>query len=213
MNRLLGALVMLVMGLAVIQPAEAVDFPTPSIYPVAWQFDFSHSQAERIVVTSPIDNVPVAYWYITYKVTNNTSQERMFLPEFLMLSDNGSIKRANDNIPPQVFAAIQKRASNPFLKDPNTVAGKLLIGEDEARESAAIWVEPDPRMGKFSIFVGGLSGETAQITAPDGQALKDSDGNPVVLRKTLQLNYHILGDEVFPGEDEVHTIAEQWIMR
>jgi hypothetical protein len=35
----------------------------------------------------------------------------------------------------------------------------------------------------------------------------------VILRKTLQLNYWIKGDEVYPGEDEVNQTAEVWVMR
>ena len=34
-----------------------------------------------------------------------------------------------------------------------------------------------------------------------------------ILRKTLQLNFFIRGDEVFPGEDEVNKDSEDWIMR
>ena len=34
-----------------------------------------------------------------------------------------------------------------------------------------------------------------------------------ILRKTLQLNFYIRGDEVYPGEDEVNKEGESWIMR
>ena len=61
------------------------------------------------------------------------------------------------------------------------------------------------RMGRFSIFVTGLSGENATVKGPD-----DKD---VILRKTLQLNYLIRGDEVYPGEDEVNDDSQEWVMR
>jgi hypothetical protein len=60
-------------------------------------------------------------------------------------------------------------------------------------------------MGRFSIFVSGLSGETATTKGPEG---KD-----VILRKTLQLNYLIRGDDVYPGEDDVNENPSEWVMR
>ena len=43
--------------------------------------------------------------------------------------------------------------------------------------------------------------------------VKDAKGEPVILRKTLQMNYFIRGDDVYPGLDEVNTRPEQWVMR
>jgi hypothetical protein len=60
-------------------------------------------------------------------------------------------------------------------------------------------------MGQFSIFITGLSGETATVTRHDAK--------PVILRKTLQLNYLIRGDAVYPGEDEINENPQQWVMR
>jgi hypothetical protein len=34
-----------------------------------------------------------------------------------------------------------------------------------------------------------------------------------ILNKTLQLNYVVYGDDVFPGLDEVNVRPEQWVMR
>ena len=39
------------------------------------------------------------------------------------------------------------------------------------------------------------------------------DGKDTILRKTLQLNYFIRGDEVYPGEDQVNDNPSMWIMR
>jgi ABC-type transporter MlaC component len=47
----------------------------------------------------------------------------------------------------------------------------------------------------------------------ENKAMKDKDGNPIILRKTLQLNYHIRGDDVYPGEDEVNVNKSDWVMR
>ena len=83
----------------------------------------------------------------------------------------------------------------------------------DARDGVAIWKEPDARMGNFTIFVAGLSGEAVQMKDDSGQPLKDADGNPIILRKTLQLNYLIRGDDAYPGQDEVNVKSEDTVMR
>ena len=88
-----------------------------------------------------------------------------------------------------------------------------MIGEDQTKDGVAIWKEPTPRMGRFSIYIQGLSGEAVTLKDDQGNEVKTPDGKPVILRKTLQLNYFIRGDEVYPGEDDVNDLPEQWVMR
>ena len=90
----------------------------------------------------------------------------------------------------------------------NTVAPRLFqsVGEDGEmyRVKTALGSQ---------IFVGGLSGEAVRLKNDDGTEAKNAEGKPIILRKTLQLNYHIRGDEVYPGEDEVDKEPEAWVMR
>jgi hypothetical protein len=180
------------------------EFPTPSPYPIAWEFDFSSGTPTRIVVDDPATGVPQAYWYITYTVTNNTDQERMFLPVFEMLTEQGRVVRSDRNVPLEVFEVIKQREGRRFLEHALQIAGELRLGEDQAREGAAIWPEPEPAMRQFSIFVSGLSGETAQIEAGESE---------ITLRKTLRLDYSIRGDRVLPRPQDVIKTAQSWIMR
>jgi hypothetical protein len=60
-------------------------------------------------------------------------------------------------------------------------------------------------MGNFSVFISGTSGETATVKGPDGK--------PVILRKTLQLNYLIRGDSQTSGQSEVVKQSQEWVMR
>lgn len=189
------------------------DYPQPSVYPIAWEFDFQHSQPKRVVVNVPGSLVPMAYWYVTYTVTNNTDQERPFLPSFEMLTNDGKTISSDKNIPLKVFETIKAREGNRFLEHANTIGGTLRLGEDQAREGVAIWKEPMPEMGSFSIFVSGLSGETVFLKDDQGNEIKNPAGRPTILRKTLQLNYFVRGDEVYPGEDEVNENPERWVMR
>jgi len=189
------------------------DFPKPSPYLISWQLKFEHETPRRVVVDVPGLSAPVAYWYMTYTVTNNTDQERTFLPIFEMVTNDGNVIRSDKNIPKVVFDAIKKREKKPLLEPWTKVGGELLLGEDQAKDGVAIWEEPMPRMGKFNIFIGGLSGEHVQMKDDAGTVMKDKDGNPLILRKTLELQYHIRGDEVYPGEDDVDKEPEEWVMR
>lgn len=181
------------------------DYPEPSPYLKTWQLDFEHGKPKRVVVQASAMAAPRAYWYMTYTVTNNTDHEQLFIPTFDLVTQDGRIVRSDTNIPKTVFDVIKRREGMRFLQPAAQIAGELRIGDDQAKDGVAIWPEPSPRMGHFQIYVSGLSGEIATIKGPDG---KDQ-----ILRKTLQLNYLIRGDEVYPGEDQVNEEPEKWVMR
>lgn len=208
----------LILGLLVLAPlARAADegagsYPTPSPYPITWELKFEHSAPKRLVVDLP-GQAPQAFWYMTYKVTNDTDQARTFLPVFEMVTNDGKVIRSDRNIPYKVFTEIKAREKNKYLEHFTQIGGEVRIGEDEARDGVAIWREPMAEMGSFSIFVRGLSGETARLKDAEGKDVKNADGQTVILRKTLQMNYYVRGDEVYPGLDEVNTRSERWIMR
>src|SRR4051812_28510548 len=152
------------------------DFPKPSIYPISWEYKFEHQTPRRIAVKVPGSLTPQAYWYLPYTVTNETDQERIFLPVFEILTEDGRTIRSDNNIPIQVFQAIKAQEGNRLLLPAVQVAGQLRLGPDQAKDGVAIWAEPTPRMGHFTIFVQGLSGEAATVKGPDQ---KD-----IILRKT-----------------------------
>jgi hypothetical protein len=192
-------------------------YPTPHLYALSWELKFEHTKPQRLVVDGK------AYWYLTYMVTNKTDRDQQWLPTFEMLTDKGNVVEGNGkDIPSNVFETIKTREKKTLLEPADKIAGTIRVGEAEAREGAAIWAEPDPRMGRFSIFVQGLSGEVRQFKKVDGALVELKQGadykgvkpdDLVILRKTLQLNYWIKGDEVYPGEDEVNQTAEVWVMR
>lgn len=186
-------------------PAVLADYPKPSLYPISWELKFTHSAPKRVVVKVPGVDEPKAYWYMTYEVTNPSDREVSFLPMFEMLTNDGQVVRSDNNIPGRVYAVIRGREQNSGLMTEAQIGGTLRIGEDQAKDGMAVWEEIPGRMGQFSIFVQGLSGETAKVKGPDGKE--------VILRKTLQLNYLIRGDEVYPGEDEVNENPSTWVMR
>ena len=205
MRRLFSLTVVALMIAALAPFARAEAFPEPSPYPKAWELDFEHDKPKRVVVPDAKTGAPRAYWYMTYRVTNNTNNEQPFLPAFELVTQDGRVVRNDISIPRAVFEEVKKREGNRYLEPAALIAGKLRIGPDEARDGVAIWPEPSAEMGQFNIFVSGLSGEIATVKGPTTK--------PVILHKTLQLNYLIRGDEVYPGEDEVNENPQQWVMR
>lgn len=221
----LAAILSVVAAVAVVlipaSPAPAADRPEPSPFPLpdAWYLDFKHGAPKRIVVDVPGQKAPTAYWYLTYTVTNNTGKDQEFLPEFEMVTQDGKVHRSDHPILLPVFDAIKKAENNPLLLPLTQMIGTLRQGEDQAKDGVAIWEEPMPRMGAFSIYVGGLNSEFVNPTDDKGEPIRgqptqgNPQGEPITLRKTLELNYVIWGDEIKPGMDEVQKKPERWLMR
>jgi hypothetical protein len=205
--RLLAVLVALI-GAANFVGAQ---YPKPSPFPVAWELTFEHGQPRRVVVPAP-GGAPKAYWYMTYSVTNRSDREQVFLPRFELLTREGKVIESDRNIPATVFAKVKQREGNQFLEPFTSIGGTIRVGEDEAKDGVAIWEEPLPRMGDFTIFVSGLSGETVNMKDAGGAEMKNAEGNPIILRKTLQLDYSLPGDE--RADDALlKPLGEQWVMR
>lgn len=200
------ALVVAVCGLGLLPTApRALAFPQPSLFPVEWQLDFTSRTPQRIVVGDQ------AYWYMVYTVTNYTDEERAFFPAIDLVTKTGEVIRANRGIDDQVFEAIKQR-TRADLQKPQYVY-RLLIGEDQAVSTVAIWEEPMVEMGTFDIFIGGLSGETVRLTDAEGNELKDEDGLPILVRKTKQLRYRVRGDAIPGQRDSIVQEKDDWIMR
>jgi hypothetical protein len=204
----------------VLIPGTVSAFPKPSSYPISWQLKFEHAIPRRIVVTTPGTKNAVAYWYMTFTVTNPTDEDQQFLPVVEMLTNDGTLIRSDKDVPSVVFDAIKKRERKGSLEPMEKITGRLRIGEDQARDGVAIWAEPMKRMGTFHIFVGGLSGESAFVK--DGEEITIKDWTKVsaeerkkltALQKTLDITYQIAGDEIKPEEDAVINKGEEWEMR
>jgi len=193
-------------GVLLIAKPGRADYPKPSVYPISWECDFDHALPRRIVVQVPGDANPSAYWYMTYHLANNTDRDRLLVyPTFYLLSDNGTVARSDFNIAPAVFTAIKLREKIPFLQNALTIGGELLHGNDQSKDSVAIWREPEQKLGSFSIFVSGPWGEN--------QTVKAADGKEVRLHKTLQLDYHINGAVKEATDADLVVQGSQFIMR
>jgi hypothetical protein len=233
MSRLRRQLVLFVCVSAALVAAAAFapaapDYPVPSPYPVSWELKFEHATPHRISVDVNDSIVPKAYWYMTYTVTNNTDKERDFYPQMDLLTADGNVHKSDEKVPKKVFEEIKLAVDNKFLEPYTSISGPIRLGPAEARDGVAVWAETLPRMEHFSIFVTGLCGEAVILKRVDGKLVKVDQAEDVyskeneddllkkgliIMRKTLQLNFFIRGDEVYPGEDVVNKDTEAWIMR
>jgi hypothetical protein len=174
-----------------------------------WALEFKFKDPRILTVDVPGRGRKVC-WYMWYQVINRTKEARTFIPEFELVNLDKN-KGRTDQVLPKVQEAIrQVEDPTDYLKIKNSVtisAEPIPVSKEDAVPRAvtgvAIWDDVDPSMTRFSVFVSGLS---------NGWAVTDPippDTEPVVRRKTLQLNFKRLGDQ---GEIEFIPPA-QWIYR
>ena len=146
------------------------------------------------------------FWYMTYKVTNNTGEERLFIPEITIYTDTGVLIPADRDVPAAAFEAIKSRVENPLLENPAQIIGKILQGPDHAKEGVAIWPQFDGDVDHVTVFFSGISGETQAIQHPITK-------ERVVLRKTLMIDYSLPGTTKDIQQQPVVPQGETWVMR
>src|SRR6185503_20066026 len=178
--------------------ALVLAYPKPNPHKISWELDFQHGQPTRILVQEPGGSSPRAYWYLAYTVTNNTNEDQLYLPVFELVDEKGNVHRSDKDVPKAVFDTIKAREGKKLMEPIGVVSGKLRVGSDEAKESVAIWSEPMERMGTFTIFVTGLSGEAVWYKDGKETPMREADWVKVkpenageILRKTLALEYQV----------------------
>lgn len=188
-------------------PSPVHAYPEPAVVPQSWDLTFKFSDPKPIAVSDVTGEVKW-YWYMTYKVTNRTGEDQLFVPEVQVATDAGDVIRSGKDVPSAVFFAIKQKQGNGLLESPNQVVGKLLQGEDFARESVIVWPAFDHDISQLNLFIAGLSGETTVIKNP-------KSGDPVIFRKVLMVSYLLPGDDMNTPKDQQAVVEDgkQWIMR
>jgi len=174
-----------------------------------------HGEPQKINVALPGETQPRTYWYLLYTVTNNTGAEVNFYPKFELFTDTFKLYRAGKDIRRVVFAAIKKRYATtiPLLERQQDITGKLLIGDDNARDSVAIFEDFDPKARSVKLFMSGLSNEIARIKSPLKGAQDAEEPAETILRRTLLLNYKVPGDDLNPHERVILYQDRSWVLR
>ena len=175
----------------------------PSRVPVSWELNFKHGTLERIILN--VDGKDQTFWYMRYTVTNNSGRDVLFTPNFQIVAETGTVIDGYKDAPDGAFEKIKKLYGNPLLLSPINIDGKLLQGDDNAKDAVAIFPALDPNARNFKVFVMCLSGETSQVSNP-------LTGKPVILQKTLELDYNIPGQAI--GIDPKPNLTlTTWVMK
>jgi hypothetical protein len=191
-------------GAVAVLPATPVSAaPEPSVTPISWELNFKHGSLERIYVT--IDGKRKAFWFMRYSVVNNSGRDVLFTPSFEIVGDAGSALEAFKDVPNDVFKKIKELYKNDFLQSPTAIYGKLLQGEDNAKDGVIIFSDLDAESRNFKLFIAGLSGETAEVKNP-------MTGKPVILQKTLELDYNIPGESISADPNSQLRVTK-WVMK
>ncbi len=176
----------------------------PSRVPVSWELNFKYGPVERVYVD--VDGKPTAFWYVRYTVTNNSGRDVLFTPSFELVSDTGESLQAFKNVPNSVFDKIKGLYKNTLLMSPTDIYGKLLQGEDNAKDGVIIFPNIDPDARNFKLFVMGLSGETTD------KVINPITNKPVLLQKTLELDINIPGQAI-NREPASKVTGSKWVMK
>ncbi len=137
-----------------------------------------------------------------------------FLPQFVLESQDRQaaggrvVKSYLDRVIPAADAAISQREtpghtllnSVDISKQPIPVSDGRI---DRSVWGVATWIDVDPRIDFFSIYVGGLTNAYQWTDKPAAYRAGDPPGRGrQFVYKTLQLNFWRAGDDLMPNERE-----------
>jgi len=173
-----------------------------------WVLDFAYKPLRIRTVEIPGKGRRPVY-YLAYKVVNRTGKPRMFVPQFIMVNEEG--KRFEDQVIPEAIPIIKARqdATIPLLGAVDimgVIPPSTKQGVDDAVFGVAVWDRWDPKSDRFSIYVRGLSDGYKEVPDPKG-------GKPIVKYKTLRIDFIRRGDERNIGENEIepNDPAYEWV--
>ena len=191
-------------GLAALMfTATVLAYPKPASVPYRWELNFEPGELRLWVDTA---GDAAAYWYFSYKVTNRTGRDQVWAPSFTLFTDAGQIMRSGRAVPARVADEIRDLLGNIFLETQNEAIGDIFHGREHAKEGLVIWPAQNTDVNELSLFIAGISGETARVINP-------ITTEQVLLRKTLQRDYLIRGDALARGSKPAELIRQQWILR
>jgi hypothetical protein len=138
--------------------------PEPSPVPKRWQLDVECSPLRWITIDTGQGAKP--YYFMTYKVTNNSPVDLLFAPVFELATSDQDVLRSGRDVPVAVTNELLRRLNNPFLQDQISIVDNLLRGEENAREGLVIWPITTDHLNEVTVYAAGFSGETATIEIP-----------------------------------------------
>lgn len=212
-SRFVGGLLVLLGVLSV----AVFAYPTPAgVQDVdEWTLKVNYTQPQQIMLRMGDSDEVQRFWYIILTVTNEGPYDEVsFYPNAELVTDTFQTIPTGKNVPNTVFETIKRKHQGqfPFLESLDFEDRRIFLGEDNTRDFAIIWPDFDLKAKEVSLFIAGLSNETAVVEHPEA---KDEQGNPkkIFLRKTLQLKYNVGGDEQLRSQTTMKQIDKNWVMR
>jgi hypothetical protein len=172
-------------------------------------------------------------WYLVYRVRNTgaglapkeqadgtfvtqqrTPTELQFAPQFLLTSqdldrEGKPVRKAYlSRIIPAAIPEIQRRELPQGKLLSNAEIAEVVLAPETGRAvkgawGVATWIDVDPEIDFFSVFVGGLTNAYQFHEQPDKYKASDPPGKGRLLYKKLQLNFWRPGDEYAENEREI----------
>ena len=215
-SRLITFLLTLFVLMSVSYAEAPKGVPVPAALPPAdiWQLDVEfHGKPEQLEVMLPGSKEPSRFWYLVYTITNNTGSDVDFYPAFEVMTNTFKLYEAGKVPSKPVYKEVERlyKKSVPLLEPEIKVAGKILQGEDNARDCVCILEDFDPNATSIKLFISGFSNETTTVELADNKNEKKS--KKVLLRKTLMIEYTVPGDEYNQDKKSMIFRRKKWIMR
>lgn len=183
--------------------------PEPAPIPKRWQLEIETSPL-RLTTVRMNDGSQRAFFYMTFKVTNNSATDLLFAPSFEMATDEMIVLKSGRDVPGAATAELIERMQNPLLMDQIDVVGTLLRGEENAREALVAWPMPATFQSEITVYCAGFSGETATVDLPNPVSGKMEKK---LLRKTRALKFRLPGELRAMDGLELAPVESSWIMR
>lgn len=183
--------------------------PEPDPLPQRWQLDLVAGPLRVITVNVP-DEGPQPFFYMTYRVTNNSGEDLQFAPIFEIGNEDGDVVRAGVNVPRNVRQSLMELMDNPLLEDQLQIIGPILQGRENARDGLVIWRAPSLTTDELAVYAAGFSGETQQVEFTDPAT---GEIETLTFRKTYMIRYATPGTLVGQGSKPLEVVSERWIMR
>jgi len=183
--------------------------PEPDPLPKRWQLDIDVGPLRVATVESKAKGAQM-YFYLTYRVTNNSGEDQAFAPIFELGTDEGELFRAGKDVPRAIRLEMLDRLGNPLLEGQIAILGTLLQGKENAKDGLVVWPVGDLDIDEISVYAAGFSGETTTIEFIDPES---GETKAVTLRKTMMVRYALPGSLERRGAEPITPTAQRWIMR
>lgn len=198
-------LCLLLAAVCLLAGGSALAAPEPEAVPRRWEFRIVPGQLRSAVVEVPGIG-PRTFLYMTYKVINSSGADRDFAPAFELATSDGHILRSGRDVPHAVVQELMRQIDNRYLQEELAVQGRILQGEENAKEALVVWPANDMGASDYTVFAMGFSGETKAVARPD-------NGEQVILRKTLMLTHEGTGTLDPASGRPLRRVQERWILR